>query len=67
MKVNCEIEESELEGDYGVIASVCARCLRCGHETEPYRTGESSIQGCLVLMREDCPWGETDVYTAHAA
>jgi hypothetical protein len=62
MKVSCEIEETELEGDYGTVAGVCARCSRCGHETESGGTSESSMKRCLVLMREECPRGETNFY-----
>lgn len=71
MKVHCEIEEIELEGDYTdhldnpvLIASVCARCSRCGHETESYGTSAASVRRCLVLMREECPEDEGNWYLA---
>jgi hypothetical protein len=57
----------ELEGDYGTVLSIGARCSRCGHETESFGTGESSIKRCLVLMREECPEGESNFYVADDA
>ena len=62
MKVECDIEEIELEGDHGTIPSVCATCSRCDHQTESFGTSESSIKRCLVLMREECPNGEDNFY-----
>lgn len=63
MKVECEVEETELEGDIGrVIEGVRATCERCGHETESFGTGENSVKRCLVLMREQCPNNETNFY-----
>jgi hypothetical protein len=67
VKVSSEIEETELEDDYGMVTSVCARCSRCGHETESFGTSEGSIQRCLALMREECARGETNFYVADAA
>jgi hypothetical protein len=55
------------EGDYGMVASIRARCSRCGHETESFGTGERSIQRCLALMREECPAGESNFYAADAS
>jgi hypothetical protein len=66
VNVSCEIEETELEGDYGVVASIRANCSRCGHETESFGTSESSIQRCLALMREECPAGESNFYVTDA-
>ena len=60
MNVSCAIEETELEGDYGMVASIRASCSRCGHETELFGTSERSIQRCLAFMREECPAGESN-------
>ena len=62
MKVECEIEETELDGDHGMVPSVVATCSRCGHCTESFGTGDSSRRRCLVLMREGCPEGEENYY-----
>lgn len=63
--IRCGIEETELENDSGrVIDGVEATCSRCGHTTESFGTGEGSIRRCLVLMREECPRGETNYYVS---
>lgn len=65
MKVECEIEDIELEGDHGgEIESIRAICSRCDHETESFGTSERSIKRCLILMREECPNGETNFYVS---
>lgn len=62
MKIECYIEEVELDGDYGPVNGVCATCSRCDHQTESFGTSESSIRRCLALMREECPRGEENYY-----
>lgn len=63
MKVECEVEETELERNNGrTLDGVRATCGRCGHETESFGTGENSVKRCLVLMREQCPNNETNFY-----
>lgn len=64
-RVACEVAETELEGDHGrPVPGVCATCTRCGHETESYGTSERSVTRCLVVMREECPEGESNYYVA---
>ena len=59
MKVECEIEQVELEATNGApVDSVRATCERCQHTTESFGTGEKSVKRCLVLMRQECPEGE---------
>lgn len=60
--VPCEVEEIELEGDYGDIESVRVTCSKCGHETESFGTGDASIKRCLALLNEECPNGENNYY-----
>jgi hypothetical protein len=64
VKVSCEIEETELEGDYAMVPSVRAYCSRCGHETESFGTSAESIRRCLALMGEECPKAESNFYVA---
>jgi len=61
--VLCEIEQIDLEGVYGDVESVRARCTKCDHTTESYGTSDASIRRCLVVMREECPRGESNFYT----
>jgi hypothetical protein len=64
MKVKCTIDEIELEGDHGEVPSVKVTCSRCDHVVESYGTSSASIRRCLALMREECPYKESNFYTA---
>lgn len=67
MRVECEIEETTLQGDYADIPSVRATCDRCGHCTEAFGTSDRSVRRCLVAMRDECPNGESNFYAAESA
>lgn len=63
MKVECEIIELDLTNDDGrEVPGVQAVCSRCDHETESFGTGDASVRRCLVLLREECPKGESNFY-----
>lgn len=62
MLVECTISNIELEGDYGEIESVRARCSFCGHTTESFGRSERSVKRCLLLMRKQCPREEQHYY-----
>ena len=62
MNVPCEVHETELEGDYGMVDGVEVVCSRCGHFTESFGTGPASIRRCLALLREECPKKERNFY-----
>jgi hypothetical protein len=64
VKVKCDVNEVELEGDYDLVESVSATCGRCGHTTESYGTSDASVRRCLVMLREECPRGERNFYVA---
>ncbi len=64
MKVKCEVEEVDVEGDYRAIPGVQLTCIRCDHQTESCGTSSRSIRRCLVLMREECPQEEDNFYVA---
>lgn len=67
-KVDCEVEEVYLENDYGNdVDGVRVKCGRCGHEVDSFGTSSASIRRCLVLLREECPEGEANYYTADGA
>jgi len=61
-KIQCQIDQIELDGDYGSVMSVQATCSKCGHSTKSYGTGQSSINRCLALLNEGCPSGENNLY-----
>lgn len=62
VRIEVEVEYTSLPGDYGDIDSVEATCSRCGHTEEAYGTSEASVKRCLVLLRENCPEGESNFY-----
>jgi len=65
VKVVCEINYHETEGDRGQdVPSCSATCGRCGHATESYGQHDGSVTRCLVLLREECPEGEFNFYEA---
>lgn len=65
MKVECEVEETEVENEHGRMQpSVKVTCGRCGHTTQSFGTGEKSIRRCLMLLKEECPEGENNYYVA---
>lgn len=63
-RVECEIVEGDVEDEQGgpPRLGVSATCSRCEHVTQSYGVGEGSRKRCLVLMREECPEGETNFY-----
>jgi hypothetical protein len=61
-RVRCELEETELDGDHGLVDGVRTTCSRCNHETTSYGTGEVSVLRCLALLREECPNDENNFY-----
>lgn len=62
MKVDVEIDEEEIEGDYRTIDGLRLTCLRCSHTTEVFgRSVESAHRGALQL-RDECPNGENNFY-----
>lgn len=63
MNVPCEILFVDLENDEGRdVPGVMATCSRCQHQTESFGTSDASIRRCLVLMREECEYGEKNFY-----
>lgn len=71
MRVQCDVEEVTLEGDYDYsysydydnsVDGVQVTCSRCGHYTESYGTEERSVSRSLALLREECPRGEKNFY-----
>lgn len=68
MRVRCEVEEVDMEGEYGgEMPGVCVRCTRCGHEADVYGTSDRSVRRGLVMLRDECPNGESNFYVAEEA
>jgi hypothetical protein len=62
MQVNVEIEEDEFDGDHTTVAGLRVTCPRCGHEVEVFGTDERSAKRGAVMLREECPRGESNFY-----
>jgi len=68
MRVECEVEEVELENDYGKYTpGIRVTCPRCGHSARGYGTSPGGIRYCLVSLRNECPVGERNFYVAEGA
>lgn len=64
MVVHCKVESDYVEHeDSGrEVEGTVATCERCGHVTKAYGSSNGSRKRCLVLMREQCPKGESNYY-----
>lgn len=61
-RVECKVEETELEGDHGSVDGIEVTCSKCDHCVEVFGTGEASRRRAGVMFREDCPLGEENFY-----
>jgi len=65
MKVECKVEEIEMENNEGrSIPSICVTCGRCDQTAEVWGTSERSVKRALMTLREDCEQGEENFYVA---
>lgn len=64
MRVNIDIYETTLQGDYGDVPGLEGTCEQCGHTIEVYGDGEPSERALCAKMREECPEHETNYYVA---
>lgn len=65
MRVEVDVEEEELDGDYGPVQGLRLTCDRCGHEVEVFGTEEASAKRGAVMLREECPNGEDNYYVVN--
>lgn len=70
-QVPARIEHITLTGDYEdadgnpvLIESIRAQCLRCRNFTEIYGDSEDSVLRGLATLRDTCPNGKRNFYTA---
>ncbi len=63
MRVEADVEEVELDGDYATVPGLCLTCTRCDHQVEVFGTEGPSLRRGLVMLREECPYGENNFYT----
>jgi hypothetical protein len=62
MRVHVEIDHIDVEGDYGQVEGLCLVCARCGHEIEVAGTTGASARRGAIMLREECPKGESNFY-----
>jgi hypothetical protein len=67
MRVQCTVEEVELEGDYAPVAGLCVTCSYCDHQVEVFGTHGASLRRALVMLREECPEEESNFYVAEGS
>lgn len=64
MRVIVNVEEDEIEGDYGSAPGIRVTCGRCGLEVEVLGQGEASVRRGCVMLREECPRAERNFYVS---
>lgn len=65
MLVKVTVEEIEMEGDHdNPVDGVEVCCGRCGHTVEVFGTSDASVKRGCVMLREECPKGESNFYAA---
>jgi len=64
MRIKCDVEETEMEGDYATIDGICVTCGECEHSVEVFGTSPRSVRRALVMLREECPEGGNNFYVA---
>lgn len=62
-KIECEVEHTEQENDHGNMQQcTVVTCGECGHVERSWGVSEGSQKRCLILLKENCPRGETNFY-----
>lgn len=61
-KVSVDIQQEEVEGDYGWYDGLRVTCDRCGHSVEVLGTSNRSAGYAAIKLREECPNGESNFY-----
>ncbi len=62
MRVNVDIHQTNLDGNYGPVEGLCLVCERCGHKVEVFGTTGASADRGAVMLREEYPKGEHNFY-----
>ena len=62
MRITVDIDQEEVEGDYGYVEGLRLTCGRCGHDVTVFGTTDRSAQRGAIMLREECPKGENNYY-----
>jgi hypothetical protein len=60
MRIPVEVEEIEMQGDYGTVPSVQVTCSECGESVQVYGRGDASIRRGCIMLKEMC--GQKNYY-----
>jgi len=62
MRVAVDIDNADVEGEYGLVDGICLTCERCGHSVEVAGTSDRSARRGAIMLREECPENEDNYY-----
>src|SRR5262245_146246 len=62
MRVHVEIDHTDVETDDGQMEGLYLVCARCGHEVKVAGTTGASARRGAIMLREECPKGESNFY-----
>ncbi len=65
MRVEVQVTDTTLEGEYRDVDGLSGQCERCGHTVEVYGDSDASERALCVKMREECPEGENNFYVTN--
>ncbi|WP_380874600.1 hypothetical protein ACFB49_00020 [Sphingomonas sp. DBB INV C78] len=55
MRVDVDIQEEDVDGDYGLVPGLRLTCQECGHWVLVCGTSDKSPRRGAILLREQCP------------
>jgi hypothetical protein len=68
MKVPCSVRYGDETFQSGrQVETTEVTCSRCEHVEVSYGTSDKSMKRCLVMLRDNCPFAETNYYTCDEA
>ena len=62
MRVHVDIDDTDVEGESGQVEGLYLVGARCGHEVEVAGTTGASARRGAIMLREECPKGESNFY-----
>jgi hypothetical protein len=62
MRVHVDIDHTDVAGESGQVEGLYLVCARCSHEVEVAGTTAASARRGAMMLREECPRGESNFY-----
>lgn len=63
-RVDCDVDEIEMQGVTGPVEGLCVTCSKCEEEAKVFGRSGRSLRRALLTLREDCPMKEQNYYRA---